>query len=137
MGLKNDLQVGLRATVHAPKDAVVAACSHAAAFLGEHATVSTAAARVTIKIRPGLSAKRSKVSPTVAIDLRPASEGVIDLNAHIEQYLTLQSRMMMVIPIGPKRLVGKSQYRNLLQSLENELRAVDRGCTIRRTGAGL
>jgi len=43
----------------------------------------------------------------------------------IEKYRTAQSTFMM-IPVGPKTLVGKGTYVSLLKSLEQELRAVDR-----------
>jgi hypothetical protein len=135
MAARTDSQIGVQATVFASRDAVVEACTRAANVLGNHASASSSAAKVTVKILPGMIKSMSKVSPTVGIDLSPGSaEGSIDVNAHIESYRTSQSALLGFIPIGPKLLVGKSTYLNFLTSLEQELAAIDTGKgTIRRT----
>jgi hypothetical protein len=126
MSVKVDVTVGLQATINATRDEVVAACERAASLLGTHAQTSVASAKVSVKILPGLIQKMSKVSPLVAINLQPVENNSILLSAKIERYLTLQSRVYL-IPVGPKRLLGKSQYLNLLTALERELRAIDKG----------
>jgi len=126
MSVKEDATLGLQATVNSTRDEVVQACERAAGLLGTHAQTSVANTKVTVKILPGLVQKLSKTSPLVAINLQPGENSSIVLVAKIERYLTLQSRVYL-IPVGPKRLLGKSQYLNLLTALEQELRAIDKG----------
>jgi hypothetical protein len=126
MSVKEDATLGLQATINSTRDEVVKACERAAGLLGTHAQTSVASTKVTVKILPGMVQKLSKVSPLVAINLQPSENNSIVLVAKIERYLSMQSRVYM-IPFGPKRLLGKSQYLNLLTSLEQELRAIDKG----------
>ncbi len=134
MSVKDDVTIGLQATVNATRDEVVQACELAAAMLGTHAQVSVASTKVTVKVLPGMIQKMSKTSPLVAINLQPGEDNSVVLAAKIERYLTLQSRFFL-IPVGPKRLLGKSLYLNLLTALEQELRAIDKGGgQIRRVG---
>lgn len=126
MSVKEDVTLGLHATINSTRDEVVHACERAAGLLGTHAQTSVANTKVSVKILAGMVAKLSKVSPLVAINLQPGENNSIVLAAKIERYLSLQSRLYL-IPIGPKRLMGKSQYLNLLTALEQELRAIDKG----------
>lgn len=136
MAAKTDAQVGLNAKLHTTRADVLNACTRAAAPLGERATISASGARVTVQIRPGLVAKMSAVSPVVAISLRPESDDTIQVRVRIEKYRTLQSRVML-IPIGPKRLVGNTQYKKFLASLEQELGQLVNGRgSVERTGQG-
>ena len=64
--------------------------------------------------------KLSKVSPTVGVSLLPQANGATRVVVKVAHYRTIQSSFMF-IPIGPKRLVGRSEYLNLLQSLKQEL----------------
>jgi hypothetical protein len=135
MSAKHDVQIGLNATVVASQDEVLAACTQATTFLGKHVRQSTSPAEVKVAILPGLVTKISVVSPIVAISLTPGDGGSIQIRVRIERWKTVQSRFLLV-PIGPKRLVGKGQYLRLLTSLEQELRAIDRGRrTFQRVGA--
>lgn len=118
---------GLEATVYAPKDQVVAACLRAADFLGKSATTSATGASVTVRIRPGLVPGTSRVSPTVGIRLEPTSDGAVEVNAKVERYLTRQSRILWLIPFGPKRFVGRREYFDLLTSLQQELGSLVNG----------
>jgi hypothetical protein len=123
---KHDVQIGVHAIVYAPLEDVRDACARAAAFLGNRARTSSSSAKITVQILPGLVTKISHVSPTVGITLRPGKDGAIVVDTRVEQHRTLQQRIML-IPVGPKRLVGKASYMNLLTSLEQELKAVNRG----------
>jgi hypothetical protein len=135
MSAKTDIQIGVHATVFATRDEVAAACRKAAEALGNRATVSVSAAKITVKIQPGLVKAVSPVSPTVGINLRPGKDGAIVVDAKIEQWRTRQQRVFL-IPVAPKMLIGKSSYLSFVQSLEQELRAVDRGRgSVRRVGA--
>lgn len=135
MGYQEDVQVALKATVHAPRDDVMRACRRAADFLGAHAVVTSAGPKVKVVIKPGITPRLSYASPTVGITVSPQNGDVVQVEARIEQYKTLQHKMLVLIPYGPKRLVGKVPYLNLLTSLENELKAVDRNSAVRRVGA--
>jgi len=126
LSIKDDITLGLSATIISTRDEVVKACERAAAVLGTHAQTSVASAKVSVKILPGLVQKLSKVSPLVAINLQPGENNSISLSAKIERYVGLQSRFFL-IPISPKRLLGKAHYLNFLTSLEQELRAIDKG----------
>ena len=126
MSAKDDVTLGLHATINSTREEVVNACERAAGMLGTHAQTSVANTKVTVKILPGMVAKLSKVSPLVGINLQPGENNSIVLDVKIERYLMMQSRAYM-IPIGPKRLLGKSNYLNLLTALEQELRAIDKG----------
>jgi hypothetical protein len=135
MSVQRDAQVGLRASLHASRDEIVAACLRAAEVLGGHASASASPAKVIVQIFPGFVKSLSKVSPLVGITLQPGTDDVVLLAAKIEQYKTLQSRAFF-IPIGPQQLVGKGTYLNFLKALEAELRAIDAGNgTVERTGA--
>ncbi len=125
MSADDDIQVGIDMIVCATRDDVVAACRRSIEFLGKHADIASSGSRLVIKVKPGLSAKLSNVSPTVGVSLLPQASGDVRVIVRIEQYRTLQSRFMF-IPIGPKRLVGKTEYLNLLTSLEQELGAVNK-----------
>lgn len=136
MSAQDDVKVGLQATVHATRDDVIAACTRAAASLGNHASATASSAKVTVKILPGLVKSMSKASPTVGVDLKPGNDGQVVLRAKVEQYLIFQSRLFF-IPFGPKQLVGKSYYQKFLTALERELQALDSGKgSIQRIGAG-
>jgi len=126
MALTDDLSIGLRATLNAPRDQVVEACLNAANVLGTHAQASAASAKVTVKIYPGMVQKLSKVSPLVGIALKPGANETVEVIVKIEKYVSLQSRFFL-IPVGPKRLMGKSTYLNFLSSLEQELHAINKG----------
>jgi hypothetical protein len=124
MSAKNDVQRGLRATLHVSRDEIVAACTRAADVLGKHASASNADGKVVVRIYPGLSQKLSSVSPVVGITLSPTDQATL-VTARVEHYRTLQSRLFFVIPFGPKQLVGRSTYANFLTSLRQELLRVD------------
>jgi len=135
MAAKTDVQVGLHAEVYATHEQVTEACQKAAEVLGKRATAVVTPAKVTVSILPGLVTSLSPVSPLVGISLAPGGDGKVVIDARIEKYRTAQSTFMM-IPVGPKTLVGKGTYLSLLKSLEQELRAVDRGQgSVRRTSA--
>ncbi len=135
MAAKTDVQIGLHAEVYATHEQVVEACRKAAEILGKRATAVVTPAKVTVSILPGLVSSLSPVSPLVVISLAPGGDGCVLVDARIEKYRTVQSRVMM-IPVGPKTLVGRGTYFNLLKSLEQELRAVDRGQgSVHRTGS--
>ena len=125
MSAKNDIQAGFDLIVCATRDDVVAACRRSIEFLGKHADIASSSSKLVIKIKPGLSANLSTVSPTVGVSLLPQSTGDIRVIVKIDQYRTIQSRFMF-IPVGPKRLSGKTEYLNLLTSLKQELGAVNR-----------
>ena len=136
MAAKTDSQIGLHAIIYASREHIIEACVRAAGVLGKHAQASASSARVTVNILPGLVTKLSATSPVVGINLKPGTEGNIVVDARVERYRTVQTRYMM-IPVSPKRLVGKSTYLNFLTSLEQELKAIDAGQGSRqRTGAG-
>jgi hypothetical protein len=126
MSAKQDKERGLQATVYATREQVVEACTRAVDFLGKHASVTASSAKLTVKIYPGPVQKLSSISPTVNVSLRPGDDGAILVNARIEHYRTVQSRFLL-IPMGPKRLVGKGSYVNFLKSLSQELSAIDAG----------
>ena len=121
MSATNDKSLGLTAVLFAPRDQVIDAVLKSVTTLGSHASAARASSKVTVKIYPGLVQKLSSVSPTVGVTLRPGPGEAVSLSARIEQYRTVQSRMFL-IPVGPKRLVGKSTYKNFLDSLAQELR---------------
>jgi hypothetical protein len=134
MATHKDASIGLDATIYATREDVLSACERAVAVLGGHASCVTGAAKVTVKIFPGLTQKISITSPLVGVSLNPGDGGSIDVAARIEQYRTRQSRVMF-IPVGPKKMSGKSTYLNFLTSLAQELKAIDSGQgSVRRTG---
>jgi hypothetical protein len=138
MAAKQDSQIGLRATVHAEQSAVINACARSAEILGTHAEATTAGNKVTVRIKPGMVKAMSSVSPVVGMIVSsPANEGAVTVTVRIESFRTVQTKYMFFIPIGPKRLVGKSSYLNLLRSVEQELRAIDssKAAVVSRTGA--
>lgn len=135
MSAQRDAQIGLRASLHAGRDEVVAACLRAAEVLGRHASVSASPAKVVVQIFPGLRKSAAHVSPLVGIALAPGDDGTVLLAAGIERYRTVRPAFLM-IGVGPKALVGKSTYLNFLKALEAELGAIDGGKgTIQRTKA--
>lgn len=135
MAAQADVQVGLHAEVYATHEQVIEACQKAAEVLGKRATAEVTPAKVTVNILPGLVPSLSPVSPLVGIRLAPGGDGRVVVDARIEKYRTVQSTFMM-IPIGPKTLVGRGTYLSLLKSLEQELRSIDGGQgSVRRTSA--
>lgn len=135
MSAQRDAQIGLRASLHAGRDEVVAACVRAAEVLGRHANVSASSAKVVVQIFPGLSKSAAHVSPLVGVTLTPGNDGTVMLAARIERYRTVRPAFLM-IGVGPKALVGKRTYLNFLKALEAELGALDDGHgTIQRTKA--
>jgi hypothetical protein len=135
MAAKTDVQIGLHAVIYASPEQVMEACQRAAEVLGKRANSVATPAKVTVKILPGIIAKLSTVSPVVGISLTAGPDGRVVIEARIEAFRTAQSTFLM-IPVGPKTLVGKSTYLNLLKSLEQELKAIDRGQgSVERTGA--
>jgi hypothetical protein len=135
MAAKIDSQIGLHAVIYASQEQVIGACVRAADVLGKHARASTSPAKVTVSILPGLVTKLSQTSPVVRISVKPGPDGSTAVDAAIERFRTVQTRYLM-IPISPKRLVGKSTYLNFLASLEQELKAIDAGRgSMQRTGA--
>jgi len=126
MALNEDIAIGLQATVNASREEVVNACLNAASVLGSHAQATAASAKVTVKIFPGLVQKLSKVSPLVGVTLKPSTNDTIEVIVRIEKYVSLQSKFFL-IPMGPKRLMGKATYMNFLSALEQELRAINNG----------
>ena len=138
MAAKQDAQIGLRATVHADQSAVINACARSAEILGTHADVTTTGNKVTVRIKPGMVKAMSSVSPVVGMTVSsPGNDGAVIVTVRIESFRTVQTKYMFLIPLGPKRLVGKSSYVNLLRSVEQELRAVDssKATIVSRTGA--
>jgi hypothetical protein len=125
MAAAHDVQHKINAEVDAEPDAVVEACRRATEALGKHARMHFNAAKVTVEILPGLSQAFSHVSPVVAVHLRPAGIGRIQVAAQVEGYMTRQSKVMGFIPAGPKRLVGRSYFFRFLNALETELGALD------------
>ncbi|MCU1600520.1 MAG: hypothetical protein JWO22_1229 [Frankiales bacterium] len=123
---KKDIERGLRATVYASREQVVEACLRAASTLGTKCEAVPSSAKVVVKIRPGLSRKRSVVSPTIGVNLSPGPDGAINVTATVEKYITTQSRVMF-LPVGPKTLVGKGQLVSFLKGLGQELVAIDAG----------
>jgi hypothetical protein len=97
--------------------------------MGKRAEATAANAKVTVKIFPGVIRAISEVSPLVGINLKPGADGRVVVEVRIERYRTTSAI------IGPKVLDGKSAYKNLLTSLEQELEAIGDGSgVIRRTG---
>jgi hypothetical protein len=131
MSVKIDSQIGLTATVPASRDQVVAVAQHAAGVLRNKAEISVASAKLTIGFYPGLVKAVSRRSPTAAIDLKPAGDDKVSVRVRMERWTNLQSRMFF-IPIGPKRISGKSEYITYLRALEQELRAL--GAAVEHTG---
>jgi len=135
MAAKTDVQIGLDAVIYAPPERVIGACQRAAEVLGKRANAVTTSAKVTVEILPGMITMLSSVSPSVGINLSPGNDGSVVVKARIETFRTVQSTFLM-IPVGPKTLVGKSSYLTLLKSLEQELKAIDQGRgSVARTGA--
>jgi len=132
MPAKTDALIGLTAAVPASRDQVVASAQHAVGALGNKAEISTTSAKLTVVFFPGLVKAVSRRSPIVAIDLKPAGEDKVSVRVHMERWTNLQSRIMF-IPIGPKRILGKSDYLTYLRALEQELVAL--GATVEHTGA--
>lgn len=135
MSALRDAQIGLRASLHAGRDEVVAACLRAADVLGGHASASASSAKVVVWIFPGFLKSAAHVSPLVGVTLTPGNDGTVLLVAKVERYRTVRPAFLM-IGVGPKALVGKSTYLNFLKALEAELGALDGGRgTIQRTKA--
>jgi hypothetical protein len=125
MAAAHDVQHKINAEVDAEPDAVVEACRRATETLGKHARMHFNAAKVTVEILPGLSQTFSHISPVVAVHLRPAGIGRIQVAAQVEGYMTRQSKVMGFIPAGPKRLVGRGYFFRFLNALGTELAALD------------
>ncbi len=135
MAAKTDVQIGLDAVIYAPPERVIEACQRAAEVLGKRANAVATSAKVTVEILPGMITMLSSVSPSVGISLSPGTDGSVVVKARIEAFRTAQSTFLM-IPVGPKTLVGRSSYLTLLKSLEQELKAIDQGRgSVARTGA--
>jgi hypothetical protein len=129
MSAKTDVKLGLYAEIRASRQEVVDACLRAVAVMGKRAEATAANAKVTVKIFPGVIRAISEVSPLVGINLKPGADGRVVVEVRIERYRTTSAI------IGPKVLDGKSAYKNLLTSLEQELEAIGDGSgVIRRTG---
>ena len=134
VAVKDDIQVGIQGSILAPREEVLAACMRAVEVLGRHASASASSTKVSVKIFPGLVQKN--VSPLVGITLAPGDNGRVNFSVRIEKYQTSQASLVFV-GVGPKSLVGKSSYKNLLTALEQELAAIPNGNTsIKRIGTG-
>jgi hypothetical protein len=128
---KNDQHIGLTATVPATRDEVVAVIRHATGALSK-VDVSESSAKITMLFYPGLIKAMSKRSPQGALSLSPEGDDKVVVRARLEKWLTSQQRFML-IPVGPKMLVGKGQWVTYLRALEQELRAL--GASIEHTGS--
>jgi hypothetical protein len=129
---KNDQHIGLTATVPATRDEVVAVIRHATGALSNKVDVSESSAKITMLFYPGLIKVMSKRSPQGAISLSPEGDDKVVVRARLEKWLTSQQRFML-IPVGPKRLVGKGQWVTYLRALDQEFRAL--GASIEHTGS--
>lgn len=131
MPAKADAQIGFTATVPASRDKVVTVAKHALGAVGNKGDVTETSAKLTLMFYPGLIRALSRRSPTVAVDLKPAPNDAVSVRVHMERWTTLQSRVIF-IPIGPKRISGKSEYLAWLRAFRQELTAL--GATVQATG---
>jgi hypothetical protein len=126
VSVKEDVTLELHATVNATRDEVAFACVRAASALGFHGNSTADSNEVSVKIFPGLVPDLNKVSPLVSVKFDARNDNSFALIARIVRYKTLRAKFFF-IPLGPKRLRGKSLYEKFLTTLENELRAIDSG----------
>lgn len=124
MSAKTEILKHIDATVTASPEQAIAACQQAAALLGKKAEAEVEGHKVTVGIFPGLVRAMSKASPVVGVTITPGTDGTVRVTTEVERHWTSQSRVML-IPVGPKTLVGQSSFRTFLKALAQELQAID------------
>jgi len=135
--VERDVNQGISAEIRADGKSVAAACRRAAETLGSHARVGVGAAGVRVEILPGMVQALSRVSPVVFISMQAVADGRLRVETRVEGWVTSQSTMFGIIPVGPKTLVGRGHYLRFLSALETELGALDPGAgAVRRRGPG-
>jgi hypothetical protein len=139
MAAKHDVQRRITAELSTTRENITETCRRAAEAVGEHATVKPAADQVNITIlgRKQFVAMKGDRKRfflmDLAVKMRPAQEGNIRLETEVGRYKTQQSAVFGFIPAGPKRLVGRTSFFKVLNSLENELRVLDPNADIVRS----
>ena len=134
VSVKEDVTLELHATVNATRDEVAFACVRAASAIAFHSNATVDSNEVTVKIYYGVFPDTRRVSPLVSVKFDSGNYSAITLVARIVRYKTVRAKFFF-IPLGPKRLRGKSFYEKFLTSLEDELRAIDNGAgEIKRVG---
>jgi hypothetical protein len=126
MSITEDASMGLRATVYAAREDVIKAAQKAVEVLGTHAEATAGAAKVTVRIYPGLVRAFSAQSPVVGVELAPGDGDGIKVRAKIEHYRWTRQRVMW-IPVSPKMMTGRRTCKTFLRSLKQELEAIDSG----------
>jgi hypothetical protein len=131
LAAKHDIQRGIIAEIAATRDDITEACRRATDSVGEYASVKPAADQVNITIlgrKQFVSTKGDRKRfflMDLGVNMRPAQDGRIRIETQVGRYKTQQSTALGFIPAGPKRLVGRTTFLKILDSLENELRALD------------
>lgn len=116
MTAKNDIQRGLRARVYASQDDVQKAIVNASNLLGKRSKAILGNNKVRVQVQ----------SMTVGVT-HTVRDGVVNVQAAVEQYRTSQEKLFYLIPVGPRLLVGKQSLITFLKALHQELLAIDNG----------
>ena len=124
MSAAKDIQRAVNARVYASQEDVIAAIKRAAGTLGKQAEVNASDSKVTINVYPGLARKLSNISPVVGVTVRGGPDGAVLVTTKVEKYRTSQA-VFLFFRVGPKELVGKGPFKNLLRALEQELSALN------------
>jgi hypothetical protein len=139
LAAKHDIQRGITVEMTATRDDIAEACRRATEPVGEYARVEPTTDQVSITIlgRKQFVSKQGERKRFFLMDLgvntSPAEDGRIRIETKVGRYKTQQSTALGFIPAGPKRLVGRTTFLKILDSLENELRALDPNADVVRS----
>lgn len=131
MAAKHDIERGISAEVKASRENVLEALERAGNPLNEHQRLEVRVAdlgdqvAVSLWVQPLFKPKApSKQSWLLSIELESPEPGSHCVETTLSEFRTAQSTMLG-IPIGPKELLGRREFLLYLDTLSNELNALD------------
>jgi hypothetical protein len=124
---RSDAQRGLQASLRTPPAQVAEACARVINDIPKVAFEPNSSGG-----RASLHSK-SKVLWNAAVGIREA-DGRTNVSVRLENFKFMKgARLLFVIPLSPDILIGKAEYKTLLENLGEALKQLDGSATVEMT----